>query len=71
MIYIGCAKLDAFFLLVPLSLRSARRRRVAPNLNQKVENATLKNYSAVGLRSGVAFGLHSVRYATGSLYFRK
>jgi len=36
--------LDAF-CLVPLSLRSAWRRRVAPNLNQKVENATLKNYS--------------------------
>ena len=27
------------------SLRSAWRQRVAPNLNQKVENATLKNYS--------------------------
>jgi len=37
--------LDAF-CLVPLSLRSAWRRRVAPNLNKKVENATLKNYSA-------------------------
>jgi len=36
--------LDAF-CLVPLSLRSIWRRRVAPNLNQKVENATLKNYS--------------------------
>ena len=41
---IGWARLDAFYL-VPLSLRSAWRRRVAPNLNQKVENATLKNYS--------------------------
>jgi len=38
--------LDAF-CLVPLSLSSAWRRRVAPNLNQKVENATLKNYSAL------------------------
>ena len=42
---IGWARLDAF-CLVPLYLRSAWRRRVAPNLNQKVENATLKNYSA-------------------------
>jgi len=42
---IGWARLDAF-CLVPLSLRSVRRRRVAPNLNQEVENATLKNYSA-------------------------
>ena len=33
--------MDAF-CLVPLSLRSAWRRRVAPNLNQKVENAALK-----------------------------
>ena len=32
-------------------LRSAWRRRVAPNLNQKVENATLKNY-----RAGIAAG---------------
>jgi len=40
------ARLDAF-CLVPLSLRSAWRRRVAPTLNQKVENATLKNYSVV------------------------
>jgi len=39
---IGWARLDAF-CLVPLSLRLAWRRRVAPNLNQKVENATLKN----------------------------
>ena len=40
----GWARLDAF-CLVPLSLRSAWRRRVLPNLNQKVDNATLKNYS--------------------------
>jgi len=39
------ARFDAF-CLVPLSLRSAWRRRVAPNLNQKVEKATFKNYSA-------------------------
>ena len=38
---IGWARLYAF-CLVPLSLRSAWRRRVAPNLNRKVENATLK-----------------------------
>jgi len=41
---IGLARLDAF-CLVPLSLRSAWRRSVAPNLNQKVESDTLKNYS--------------------------
>ena len=41
---IGWARLDAF-CLVPLSLRSAWRGRVAPTLNQKVENATSKNYS--------------------------
>jgi len=41
---IGWARFDAF-CLVPLPLRSAWRRRVAPNLNQKVQNATLKNYS--------------------------
>jgi len=40
---IGRARLDAF-CLVPLSLRSIWRRRVAPNWNKKVENATLKNY---------------------------
>jgi len=50
---IGWARLDAF-CLVPLSLRSAWRRRVAPNLNQKAENATLKNYSAKYLEWNLA-----------------
>ena len=45
---ISWARLDVF-CLVPLPLRSAWRRRVAPNLNQKVENSTAKNYS-VGMK---------------------
>jgi len=49
---IGWARLDAF-CLAPLSLRSAWRRRVAPNLNQKVENATLRNYSEATVRTTV------------------
>jgi len=51
---IGWARLDAF-CLVPLSLRSIWRRRVAPNLNQKVENATLKNYSELTRMCVVAY----------------
>jgi len=50
---------------------SAWRRRVAPNLNQKVENATLKNYSAVCFLKGrdnlefyPIFGLLSSRSKT-------
>jgi len=53
---IGWARLDAF-CLVPLSFRSIWRWRAAPNLNQKVENATLKNYS-------VPLALSRTRYTT-------